>query len=303
VNAQVVLIGGNGFVGSALAPALADAGLTVTSISRRSVPSDPRVRHWPADLTSTELDLDALMRALGTTPVVAVVNLAARTAGTGDDIWRDTVGAARGAGRIGMALRHSWPNATFINIGSVAEHAKGPFQSAYGRAKAAARELLEREASLDAHIVVGLVFGGNARMERDLSRMIALFQRHPGILDAFGLSCVALPRLTESLTSLIVRLESSADRSALRGFRIRHETLSLRDLCRKCGVAFSVAESSHAASRMLLFLEAGVRLMFATARPLDRRIALFLFLTALGRGSRQHWWNHYLAGVSSSERV
>jgi GDP-4-dehydro-6-deoxy-D-mannose reductase len=167
---RVLITGGSGFVGRALAVHAFSEGASVSILSRRPSPSAQTGSAHAVDL----LDLDATQGLLAVLRPDIVVHAAGRTAPAADfagreALWRQNVTATE---TLIEAVRRASPEAVIVGIGSAAQYGppsdpgraieeSDPWRpvGCYGVTKAAAgMALLERAASGQVRAVLGVLF-------------------------------------------------------------------------------------------------------------------------------------------------
>ncbi|HXU70394.1 MAG TPA: NAD-dependent epimerase/dehydratase family protein [Polyangia bacterium] len=293
---HVLVLGGTGFLGRPLAAALLDRGFSATMTGRRPP------RHLlgrqsaflaPHDLASPDFDPAALLAPLFERPLVAVINLVSRTSGDRAAVWRDSFDSVRGVLATIDAARARWPSVRLVHVGSIAEHGRAPFQSAYGRAKRAARQALQASGHCDVHALVGIVGGDNPRLVRDLERFDGIVARSPLLLDGFRLPYLCVDEAARQLAEVVRHaVERDAPRGPTVEVRLEHRWLTLRELRREC-LGRSDVGGARRLDRVRLCGRELVERWRARRDGSRRRLALFCRLARLSGHPDQARWNHY----------
>ena len=211
-----LLLGGTGYLGKAFAVALARAGWSVNVLSRGDAASCQAVRETIAAacgkesgvrVAVTSVPLPTALRgvvASFTDPMItpiAVVNLGLterRQRGREELFhWIDAL--------LGLveSVRRGYDQVVFVNIGSITEYSRWVPESAYTSARKVLRQRVFASGLCDFHLVFGLVYPDNPRMERDMRRFLPLLRASASVLDSVRLSCIRLDLLIERLVALL----------------------------------------------------------------------------------------------------
>lgn len=201
-----LVTGGTGFLGRAIVEHLVASGRRVIVPTRCRTPADldraigerwsasreaPRIRIvHDADLADGALreprGWERALRAAGVCPgeIGAIVNAAAPVRGAHRELQRGVL-IAESLVHLWRELRRDRRDVPLVHIGSVAEQAKPPFLTAYGRAKQAAARTLDRASGDLYRLVVGIVVGaGQMRLRREAPQLMRRLGRMPLWLEA-----------------------------------------------------------------------------------------------------------------------
>jgi nucleoside-diphosphate-sugar epimerase len=195
-----VVVGGDGYIGSLLVPQLAASGWRVQIPSRHE---RDRESDMEAPIVRQHVDSPAGLAHLDLLPPAdhfALVNLgigAGRKPNGDLRAWVDALHA------LVARLHHHGGEVVSINVGSVTEHSAWPRPSNYTRAKIAVRRAVFDASIFDWHVIFGIVYPGNPRMDGEVEPWLPLLARTGRLLLSVGVDVIRRADVADALMALI----------------------------------------------------------------------------------------------------